>query len=267
MRWLGIIVVSCIAVCWQASAEQAAWQLGAGVAYSQLPDYPGAAQQQQYLLPFPYFTYRSDKLTLNRSEALGQLFSAGNLSLNLSLAAALPVNSDDNIARQGMPDLLWLTEFGPTADYQLLKNDQQQLLLRIPLRKAIATDLRHFHDAGWRFEPQLRWQQNLAAKLRWTSQLTINWSDKDYHQYLYGVTAAYATAQRPQYNAGGGYAGWRWSNGITWQHKRWWLGAFIRYDNLQGVSFADSPLLQRRHNASFGVALAWIFNQQGHDYE
>ncbi|GAB59853.1 MipA/OmpV family protein [Rheinheimera nanhaiensis] len=49
-----------------------------------------------------------------------------------------------------------------------------------------------------------------------------------------------------------------------WQHKRRWLGAFVRYDNLQGVSFADSPLFQRQHNASFGVVLAWIFNQQGY---
>ncbi|MBU2070606.1 MAG: MipA/OmpV family protein [Gammaproteobacteria bacterium] len=264
MRCLGIIVVCFMLAPWQANAEDAAWQLGVGLAYSQLPDYPGAAGQQHYLLPFPYFTYRSDKVKLTRSEALGQLFSAGKLSLNLSLAAALPVNSDDNQARRDMPDLLWLTEIGPTADYQLLNNDRQQLLLRLPLRKAIATDLRQWHDVGWRLEPQLHWRQKLANSLQWTSQLALNWSDKEYHQYLYGVAPAYATATRQEYRAQAGYAGWRWSNGISWQHKRWWLGAFVRYDNLQGVSFADSPLLQRQHNASFGVALAWIFNQQGY---
>ncbi|HEX5793480.1 MAG TPA: MipA/OmpV family protein [Rheinheimera sp.] len=254
----------CVMVAGRVQADDAAWQLGAGIAYSQLPDYPGSAQRQHYLLPFPYFTYRSDKIKLNRSEALGQLFASGNLTLNLSLAAALPVNSDDNTARQDMPDLLWLTEVGPTADYQLLQNQHSRLQLRLPVRKAIATDIRHWHDAGWRIEPQLRWQQRLTGEVQWTSQLAVNWSDKRYHQYLYGVAPPYATAERPEYTAHSGYAGWRWSNGLSWQHKRWWLGAFIRYDNLQGVSFADSPLLQRQHNASFGVALAWIFKQQGH---
>lgn len=248
-------------------AEEASWQLGGGVAYSTLPDYPGASQRQHYLLPFPYFTYRSDKITLNRSEALGQLFAHGNFTLNMSLAAALPVNSDDNIARQDMPDLLWLTEIGPTADYQLFQSETNRVQLRLPVRKAIATDIQHWEDAGWRIEPQVRWLHSVSSNINFSSQLAVNWSNKRYHQYLYGVAPAYATADRPQYDTSSGYAGWRWSNGITLQHKRWWLGAFVRYDNLQGASFADSPLLQREHNVSFGIALAWIFKQQGHFYE
>jgi len=264
-----VILLLFITTPWQAQADESSWQLGIGVAYGQLPDYPGASQHQQYMLPFPYFTYRSDKIELNRSEARGQLFTAGKLSLNLSLAAALPIDSEDNNARQGMPDLLWLAEIGPTADYQLRqdKDKRSQLLLRLPLRKAIATDVRHWQDAGWRFEPQLRWQQKITNDLQWTSQLSLNWSDKNYHQYLYGVAPAYVTAERPLYNASSGYSGWRLSNGVTWQYKRWWLGAFIRYDNLQGVSFAKSPLLQRQHNVSIGVAVAWIFKQRGHNYE
>lgn len=267
MRLIAAVMLLCLGLAIPVLAEDVSWQLGAGVAYSQLPDYPGASQRQHYLLPFPYFTYRSDKIMLNRSEALGQLFANGNFTLNLSLAAALPVNSDDNAARQDMPDLLWLTEIGPTADYQLFQSETSRLQLRLPVRKAIATDIQHWQDAGWRVEPQLRWQQTLVTNVYWTSQLAVNWSNKRYHQYLYGVAPVYATAERPQYDASSGYAGWRWSNGVTWQRKRWWLGTFIRYDNLQGASFEHSPLLQREHNVSFGVALAWIFKQQGHYYE
>ena len=245
------------------NAESARFAFGVGATYSQLPDYPGSAINQQYFLPFPYLVYQSDRLKLNQSEALGELFQAGNWSLNLSLAGALPVNSDDNPYRQGMPDLLWLAEIGPTIDYAISQQSDNQLTLRIPLRKAVATDLQHWQSTGWRFEPHLRWRKQLTAKVQLTGQLAALWSTAQFHQYLYGVSEQYVTAQRPAYQAGSGFSGWRASTGLSWRYQRYWFGAFARYHNLQHASFAGSPLVQKDHTFSFGVAFAWIFNQQG----
>lgn len=263
--WLSVILML---FCTASHAEQPddnsfSYQLGVGAGYSRLPDYPGADSYQHYLVPFPYFTYRSNRLEVNRSGALGKLAEAGPWSLNVSLAAALPASSKDNQARQGMPDLLWLTEVGPTLDYQILDNADSSLSLHLPLRKAIATNLRQWQDAGWRFEPHVRLQKNLAAHLNWTSQLGLNWSSQHYHQYLYGVDSLYVTEHRPYFRPAAGYAGWRWSNGLSWQRQQWWLGTFIRYDNLKHTQFNDSPLLQRQHSLTFGFAIAWIFKQQG----
>ncbi len=254
-----------------AAAEQSAgparFAIGIGGTYSQLPDYPGSAINQHYLLPFPYLVYQSDRLSLNQSEALGQLLQAGNWSLNLSFAGALPVNSDNNPYRQDMPDLLWLAEFGPMLDYTIQHTADSRLTLRIPLRKAVATDLQHWQSTGWRFEPHLRWRQALGNKLQLTGQLAAIWSTAQYHQYLYGVEQQYVNIWRQQYQAADGFSGWRLSAGASWRYRNWWLGGFARYDNLQQANFRDSPLVQRAHNVSFGVAFAWIFNQQGVIYE
>jgi MipA family protein len=260
---LGLTSLTVFAQADTISSDSVRYEIGIGGAYSKLADYPGSAISQHYLLPFPYIRYQSDKLKLDRNEALGQLFQAGNWSLNVSLAAALPVNSDDNAWRQGMPDLLWITEVGPTLDYVLFKADTDKLTFRIPLRKAIATDLQHWQSTGWRFEPHFRWQQQVASQLQFTSQLAALWSTAQYHQYLYGVAAQYATADRPAYQAAGGFSGWRLSGGLSWRSRNWWLGGFVRYDNLQQAQFNDSPLVQRQHSVSYGVAFAWIFKQQG----
>ena len=80
-------------------------------------------------------------------------------------------------------------------------------------------------------------------------------ADHNYHAYFYEVLADYATTTRPEYHPGGGYSGSRVT--LTLE-KRWGslsLGAFLRYDNLQGAVFADSPLVQRRDYLATGFAL------------
>jgi MipA family protein len=241
---------------------QAYYELGVGVAYSQLPDYLGSGRDQHYLVPFPYLTYQSAKVTIARNEAVGTLWQHHNWSLNLNFAGALPVNSEDNGLRQGMPDLHWLAEFGPRLDYQIQQSATQQLSLQFPLRKVIATDIQHWQSVGWRFEPRLVWQQQLNSQLRLTSQVAALWSTEQYHQYLYGVNPEYATANRLAYQAKAGFSGWRVSLGLSWRSQNWWLGAFSRYDNIHQASFADSPLVQQHNNVSVGLAFAWIFKQQ-----
>ena len=37
-----------------------------------------------------------------------------------------------------------------------------------------------------------------------------------------------------------------------------WVGGFLRYDNLRGASFDDSPLVRRRSALTFGFGVSWI---------
>nr|WP_244197818.1 MipA/OmpV family protein [Caballeronia ptereochthonis] len=43
--------------------------------------------------------------------------------------------------------------------------------------------------------------------------------------------------------------------------SRYWVGAFVRYANLAGAHFADSPLVRQKSVLSGGVAVAWVFGQ------
>lgn len=238
------------------------YRLGVGVIYSQLPDYLGSASRRSYLVPFPYVSYHSDKLSIEGNEALGTLLRHNNWSLNISVGGALPVNSDENTLRRGMPDLTWIGEAGPALHYQFIEKPAYSLLFKLPVRKAVATDLTQWQSIGWRTEPQLQWHYQLSSQLQWHSQLAASWSTRQYHQYIYGVDDQYAHTDRAAYQAASGFSGWRWSNGLTWRSQQWQLAGFIRYDNLQRVSFNDSPLLEKHHNVSMGIVIAWIVKQQ-----
>ena len=69
------------------------------------------------------------------------------------------------------------------------------------------------------------------------------------------VVTAYATADRPAYAAGGGFAGMQYVVGVSKRYPKHWVGAFLRYDNLSGARFADSPLVRTRNYVAAGVAV------------
>jgi hypothetical protein len=39
------------------------------------------------------------------------------------------------------------------------------------------------------------------------------------------------------------------------------MGGFIRYDNLSGAAFEDSPLVETRHSVMAGFAVAYILKK------
>ena len=101
------------------AAEKPLWELGAGISALSLPDYRGSDQASVYAIPFPYLIYRGEFLKADRHGIRGTFFGTDRTELNLSLGASLPVNSDDNRARQGMPDLQPTVELGPSLDLKL----------------------------------------------------------------------------------------------------------------------------------------------------
>ena len=65
-------------------------------------------------------------------------------------------------------------------------------------------------------------------------------ADRRYHDYYYGVDAVDATATRPAYRARGGYAGWQALVATSRRIGSAWVGAFVRYDSLDGAVFASA---------------------------
>lgn len=49
--------------------------------------------------------------------------------------------------------------------------------------------------------------------------------------------------------------------GVSKRFPNFWLGAFVRYGNLAGAKFEDSPLVLQNEALSAGVALSWIFGE------
>ena len=242
------------------------WEAGVGVSLIQFPDYRGSDERQFYVLPIPYFVYRGDFLKVDRQKIRGLFFTRDWVELDFSISGSVPVKSSENDARRGMDDLDPTVEFGPTFSIHLFKNQDSsaELDLRLPLRTVFATDLRSFRQTGWVFEPRLNldlrdtlfgpgWNLGFAAGPLFATRRN--------HQYFYGVDSAFATPNRPAYQAKGGYAGAQLLAAVSKRYPKFWVGGFASWTNLNGAAYEDSPLVKTNNSFAAGVAISWIFSE------
>jgi hypothetical protein len=176
------------------------------------------------------------------------------------------VNSNENDARRGMPDLDATLEIGPSLNFLLLLGDDRKarLELRLPVRAALASDFSHVNFAGWMFQPNLNLDlRDVLGHGGWKFGMLAGpvFSDRRYNQYFYGVDPAYATASRPAYNASGGYAGSQFIVALSKRYREFWIGGFAKWDTLNNAVFIDSPLVKTNQYFAAGVAVAWIFGE------
>ena len=250
--------------------ERPLWEAGIGATGLYLPDYRGASQSRGYLFPLPFFAYRGDHFRVDREGIRGIFFQSDRIELDVSLFGTPPVDSSDNTARQGMPDLDATVEVGPVLVFTLARDRRidytYRLQLRLPARTAIATDFSHWRNIGWVFYPHLnldlrpeffgqRWNVGLSAGPLYATQ--------KFHQYFYGVAPQFATPERPAYDAPGGYSGATFIAGASRRFEKFWVGAYVRYDNLSGAVFDSSPLVKQNHAWAGGIAIAWVFAESG----
>ncbi|MGH8631613.1 MAG: MipA/OmpV family protein [Burkholderiales bacterium] len=235
------------------------WEFGAGAAVIDFPHYRGSDQRQTYLLPLPYLIYRGEFLRSEHGRVRGLFFESERAELHVSINGSIPVNSDDNDARRGMPDLDPTFEIGPSLEVELLRvhDGKVGIGLRLPLRTVVATDFSSFHNEGWVFQPQLNVDlRDTALGPDWNLGFAAGpmYGDKRYHNTYYGVPAQFAIAGRPAYRAEAGYAGVQFLAAASRRFTHWWVGGFARWDTLSGAVFEDSPLVRQKHAFAAGIA-------------
>lgn len=240
------------------------WELGAGAAGAYLPDYRGSDEARTYVLPLPYFIYRGEFLKADREGLRAEFFDSRYLELTVSLGATVPVNSEDNKARAGMPDLRPTVELGPILEIHLLQDASKinKLDIRLPLRAALTWEDGSPRHVGTLFFPHLSFDHRFRfAGGGWNFGVLggAYFGDRRYHDYFYGVAPQFATPDRPAYTARGGFAGWQSIVALSGRIKRTWFGAFIKADSLRGAVFQDSPLVRRRQNLSAGLGVSYVF--------
>lgn len=253
------------------AAEKPLWELGAGVGVVHFPAYRGSDEGRQWVLPVPYLIYRGEFLKADRKGIRGTLFDSERVELSLSLAASPPVSSDRVDAREGMPDLRPTVEVGPSLDVELWKSvdERRRLGIRVPLRAAVTLESSP-RSIGWQFTPQLNLDWRDPGVFRgWTLGLVAGpiFGDRRQHRYFYEVDTRFATPARPEFEAHGGYAGVQFLAAVTKRYPSWWIGGFVRYDNLAGATFVDSPLVKTRHYVAAGVAVTWVIDESSRRVE
>lgn len=263
-RWMLALAV----IAWPMGSraeEKPLWEAGLGVGALVFPDYRGSDQVNAYPLPLPYFVYRGKFLKADRDGLRGELFDQRYLELNLSMNATIPVSSDDNEARAGMPNLRPTLEFGPSLEVHLWRSPEQTLKLDLvmPLRLPITLESSP-KTLGWNFSPRLNLDIDDVGGLQgWNFGIGAGplFGAADYHEYFYSVAPRYATAARPVYDARGGYSGTHMITALSKRFPRYWVGAYLRYDSLRDAVFEDSPLVRRQNYLTGGIGIAWMIGQ------
>lgn len=238
------------------------WEFGFGLAPATFPDYRGSSEQQAYLLPLPYVVYRGDFLRADREGIRGRLIRGQAFEVDLSFDGAVPVSSDDDNARAGMDDLDPVFEFGPSINWVVHEGDGFRWQLRLPVRAGIATDFSRVEQVGWRFQPMLNLDlRDVMGGWNVGVNLGPQFATRDYHAYYYDVAADETTDDRPAYRAPAGYGGTGLLLSASRRFDNLWVGGFMRYENLNGARYEDSPLVETRHSVMGAIGVAWVFGQ------
>jgi outer membrane protein len=261
----------CASAAWLIAAESSAqtqekplWELGAGVGAIAFPDYRGADGYQVYPLPLPYAVYRGKLWKTDREGVRGELWNRALSELSVSLGGSIPVDSDDNAARRGMHDLKPTLEIGPSLDVHLWQSDDSSievdliLPLRVPVTIESSPQL-----IGLMFAPKVSVLIRDISRTGWDLSLSAGplFANRKYHDYFYSVAPRFALPERPAYRAEGGYSGSHVFVSLTKRFPKYWVGGYVRVDNVHGAVFDDSPLVRRDFSFTGGIGIAWIIAQ------
>ena len=239
------------------------WEAGVGVAAISFPDYRGSVRHRRYVLPVPVFVYRGEVFQVDREKVRGLLLKSERAELDVSINGSVPIRSDGNPVREGMPDLDPTLEIGPTINVTIAESARSKLVLRLPLRAVIASNFHSTRSAGVLVNPNLN--LDLKSLQDWRLGLVAGalFADRKYHDYFYGVAPEYARSARAAYRAPGGYSGAQFIAALSRRFAPVWVAGFVKYDVINHAAFEASPLVERRSNLSVGVAVTWMFAQSG----
>ncbi len=240
-------------------------ELGLGLVVLHFPAYRGSNQTSVLVLPVPYIEYRGDFFKADRQGLRGDIFNSDRVELSISLSGSPPTKSEGIILRREMPDLKPSVELGPQLNILLTppENKAMTLKLRLPIRQGVTLESKP-RDAGLTFSPNL----NLDISNPWGLSggnlgfvVGPIFTSQKQNDLFYTVAPAYVTSARPAYQSRSGYAGAQFLVSLSRKMGDIWIGSYIRYDNLRGAVFADSPLVATRNFVTAGFAVSYIFTK------
>jgi outer membrane protein len=245
-----------------ATEQRPLLELGIAGGGGYTPDYPAAEQSRLRGIVTPFLIYRGELLRSDERGARLRAWLARGIEFSLSASGAFPASSRDNRAREGMPDLDWIGEVGPTLRFTLWRDPDapRRLVAETPVRAVFSTDLTAIRFRGWVFNPDIAWEQrNLfipGSRLR--IGLGVVFATERFMDYFYEVAPEFVRSGRPAYNARGGYLGTR----LQFSYRipitdRLSVIAGGRVENFTGAANDDSPLFRREMNYSVAAGFSW----------
>ena len=249
-----------------AAEEKPLFELGVAGGVGYLPDYPAAGQNHFNGIALPFPVYRGEIIRSDSKGLLrGRLVHSRDFELDISLGGSLDADSDDNDARNGMPDLDHMAEVGPRLQWTFARAARwAKFDLELPVRAVFSTDFSSVEHRGFLIEPQLAYQHDnfLESGTKLKLGLSPVLADEDLQDYFYQVDAPFATATRRAYDGQGGYLGSKVRLLVQYPlGKRLKLFMAGDLNSHHGAANEDSPLFREDLTYGAGVGLIWSFFQ------
>lgn len=238
------------------------WKLGAGIGNVTANSYPGSGQTETITSPIPYFKIKTEWFDLDREGLHTNWFEKTRFRLDFGFDLGLPVDSEDNNLRTGMPDLQPVGQIGPLLLYQLYDSPKLKWQVQLPLTYAFEFNDLETRSVGWSANPRIYFNYLYGdADLPLDISLSLGpvYGSEDFHQYYYAVEPAYITPSRSAYQAEAGAAGYRFNLSVTRRMNGYWLGLYIRYQDVSDAVFLDSPLVDQQDYWFIAVGASWLF--------
>ncbi|MDH5518691.1 MAG: MipA/OmpV family protein [Gammaproteobacteria bacterium] len=242
------------------ASSEVFWQLGAGLGNITANSYPGSDQTVSVTSPIPYLKIKTEWFDLDREGLHTNWFENTNFRLDFSFDLGLPVDSSENELRAGMPDLDPVAQIGPLLIYRFPGSKQWQL--QLPLTYAYSFDNLNASSAGRVLNPRIYFNSQ-AEKSDIPFDISASfgpvYGSEDFHQYYYSVDSDQVNISRTAYQAKEGFAGYRLNLSLTRRMKSYWLGLYLRYQNIDNGVFVDSPLVNQNDYWMIALGASWLF--------
>lgn len=245
---------------------QSLWEFGVGGGIGEVSNYPASSERNFIALAAPYFVYRGDIFRVGGGSGVrAVVVDEKDYELDFSFGGAFSADSEDNTAREGMPELDFLFEVGPQLVYRLKDFEFEgggnaRLNARLQARAVFSTDFSQLDDRGFVFNPEITYQQRgrLFEGTALSASIGMVFATERLHDYFYQVAEEFATADRQQYDAKAGYLGTELGASFSFpiaENIRGFVGAGMQIHS--GSVNEDSPLFEKDITYSFGLGFVW----------
>ena len=240
------------------SAQLPLWEVGVFGTGLMQQAYPGSSQQVNRALVLPFFIYRGQYLRADRGSVGVRAIKTDTMEVDVGVSGAFGSSSNDIEARNGMPDLGTLVEFGPRVKWNLGSGPGNGRW-RAELALCGVFDLTDsLKDKGISLEPELIFERSTGSGIRYSTSFGLVLGDERLADTFYGVAPAYATASRPAYKAQSGLIMSRLSLNLSQSlTPNLRIFGFARLTSVGGAANSASPLVRQDMGSTVGFGLLY----------
>ena len=195
----------------------------------------------------------------------GRFLDTKYIEIDLSFDGTFASDGKDVKAREGMPELDHLVEFGPSLIVHLIEKPKKVALdLRLPARLAISSDFTNIRERGTTINPffNLKLYNLFRDQDMFLFSIGGKWASKKLMDFYYTVEPAYQTSSRQIYSASGGFMELSLSAAIFQPIvNNWWFFTGIVRPYYNDAANLESPLLTKKNTTSIVAGIYWNFHK------